>query len=110
MRSSKAAGTQLWVWGVLLVAKLAVINSAASVGPFPIVSLWWVWVAVSVVRWAVISSDASVGQVTRLEANGWALVIVVGELLLMLVEVVGGAFVIVDGEFLLVVVRISKVY
>ena len=65
MRSSKTAGTQSWVWGVLLVVRLVVFKFAASVGPFPNVSLWWVWVAVSVVRWAVISSDASVGQVTR---------------------------------------------
>ena len=50
MVGAVGSGTLLWVWGVLLVAKLAVINSAASVGPFPIVSLWWVWVAVSVVR------------------------------------------------------------
>ena len=79
MRSFKTAGTQSWVWGVLLVDRLAVFKFAASVGPFPSVSLWWVWVAGSVACWAVLGSDASVGQVTRLEANGWALMIVVGE-------------------------------
>ena len=67
MRSSNTAGIQWWVWGVLLVAKLAVLNSAASVEPFTFGSLWWVWVSMSVVRWAVSVSDAFVGQVTRLE-------------------------------------------
>ena len=40
MRSSKTAGTQSWVWGVLLVVRLVVFNFAASVGLVPSVSLW----------------------------------------------------------------------
>ena len=67
MRSSNIAGIHWWLWKVLLVAKLAVLNSTASVKPFTFVSLWWVWVSMSVVRWAVSVSDAFVGQVTRLE-------------------------------------------